>query len=162
MLYLMGAGILPIAYYKDELYLLFSREYNKHKGHVDWRDFGGTPENNETDIQTAVREGWEESAGFLGNKKNIYNLIKNNLVTKVNSNKYTVYVVLIEYDKTLPKKFREHFLKMYKKDKTKIAKNGFYEKDMLKWIKVKDIKKNMWMFTSWYKILVNKIYTKLK
>ena len=158
----MGAGILPVAYYKDELYLLFSREYNKYKGHVDWRDFGGTPENNESDIQTAVREGWEESAWFLGNKKNIHNLIKNNLVIKVKNKKYTVYVVLIEYDKTLPKKFREHFLKMYKKDKAKIAKNGFYEKDMLKWVKIKDIKKNMWMFTSWYKILVNRIYTKLK
>jgi D-alanyl-D-alanine carboxypeptidase len=158
----MGAGILPIAYYKNNLYLLFSREFNKYKGHVDWRDFGGTPENNETDLQTAVREGWEESSGFLGNKKDIHNLIKNNLVTTVSNNKYKVYVVLVEYDSTLPKKFREHFLKMFNKDKTKIAKNGFYEKDMIKWLKVKDLKKNMWMFTSWYKIIVKKIYDKLK
>ena len=98
----------------------------------------------------------------FGNKKDIHNLIKNNLVTTVSNNKYKVYVVLVEYDSTLPKKFREHFLKMFNKDKTKIAKNGFYEKDMLKWLKVKDLKKNMWMFTSWYKIIVNKIYDKLK
>ena len=67
----MGAGILPITLYKNDLYLLFSKEYKNYKGHVDWRDFGGTPENNETPKQTAIREGWEESSGFLGNKKHI-------------------------------------------------------------------------------------------
>ena len=42
----------------------FQGEYIDRDGRPDWRDFGGTPENNETDIQTAVREGWEESSGF--------------------------------------------------------------------------------------------------
>ena len=63
----------------------------------------------------------------------------------------------MEYDSTLPRNF-ENIFKMFNKDKTKIAKNGFYEKDMLKWLKVKDLK-NMWMFTSWYKIIVIKFMT---
>lgn len=158
----MGAGILPITLYKNDLYLLFSKEYKNHKGHVDWRDFGGTPENNETPKKTAIREGWEESSGFLGNKKDIKNLIENNLVSKVTNKGYTVYIVLIDYDKNLPAKFRKHFLNMYKKDKSKINKNGYYEKSHLKWIKVSELKKNMHLFTSWYKEIVKKIYKKLK
>ena len=158
----MGAGILPVSVYKNNLYLLFSREHTLYKGRYEWRDFGGTPENNETNMQTAIREGWEESSGFLGSKNNIKNLIKNNLITKVSSGGYTVYLVLIEYDKELPRKFRKHFMNMYKKDKSKICKNGFYEKDKLKWIKITDLKKNMGLFRNWYKKLVNKIYHKLK
>ena len=60
----MGAGILPISFHNDNLYLLFSKEYIDRDGRPDWRDFGGTPENNETDIQTAVRR-IKESSGFL-------------------------------------------------------------------------------------------------
>lgn len=157
----MGAGILPLSYHNNELYLLFSKEYRNYKGKPDWRDFGGTPEKNETILQTAIREGWEESSGFLGSKSNIEKLIRKNLVTKVNNNKYTVYVVLIEYDEKLPVKFKKHFTDMYKKDKSKICKNGFYEKSELRWIKVKNIYKHMDMFTSWYKPIVKKIYQKL-
>lgn len=158
----MGAGILPISFHNDNLYLLFSREYIDRDGRPDWRDFGGTPENNETDIQTAVREGWEESSGFLGTKKDIAKLIKNNLVSKVSNKGYTVYIVLIEYDDKLPGKFRKHFLEMLHKDKSKICKKGFYEKSELKWIKVSELKKNMHLFTKWYKHIVKKIYEKLK
>ena len=158
----MGAGILPVSVYKNNLYLLFSREHTLYKGRYEWRDFGGTPENNETVMQTAIREGWEESSGFLGSKLDIKKLIKNNLITKVSSNGYTVFIVLIEYDRDLPKKFRKHFMNMYRKDKSKICVNGLYEKDKLRWIKVTDIKKNMGLFRNWYKKLVNKIYDKLK
>ena len=157
----MGGGILPLSYHNNELYLLFSKEYNDYRGKPDWRDFGGTPEKNETTKQTAIREGWEESSGFLGSKSDIEKLIKNNLVSVVNNNKYTVYIVLIKYDEKLPTKFKKHFTDMYKKDKTKICKNGFYEKSELRWIKVKNLHKHMDMFTSWYKPIVRKIYDKL-
>ena len=154
----MGAGILPIAEFKGHEYLLFSREYSKINGKFDWRDFGGTPENDETIEETAIREGWEESAGFLGSKNNIKNLVKNKLIKKITTKIYTTYVVRIKYDKELPKKFREHFKKMYNKDKSKICKNGFYEKDMLKWIRVDKLKKNNHLFLPWYSKIVKQLY----
>ena len=157
----MGAGILPIAEYNGHDYLLFSREYLKRKGKVDWRDFGGTPENNETIEETAIREGWEETAGFLGSKNKIKNLIKNKLVKKIVTKTYTIYVVRIKYDKELPKKFREHFKKMYNKDKSKICKNGFYEKVMLKWIRVDKLPNHHGLFLPWYKKIVKQIYQKI-
>ena len=101
------SGILPVALHNNSFYFLFSREFLKgNKKIVDWRDFGGTPENNETTKETAIREGWEESSGFLGNKSSIKNLIENKLVCTVKSSSYTVYVVEIPYDKTLPQRFK--------------------------------------------------------
>ena len=83
----MGAGILPVATHKNSIYLLFSKEYQlKNKNKIDWRDFGGGKEGNETIKETAIREAWEESDGFLGSKKDIKHLIDNHLFTiKTNS-----------------------------------------------------------------------------
>jgi len=148
------AGILPLAIHNDKLYFLFSREYGKK----DWRDFGGKCENNETLEETAARECWEESSGFLGTQNNIAKLIKTKLLAKIVKKTYTIFVVLIDYDKDLPQKFSEHFKKMYKNDKTKICKNGFYEKDKLKWISIDKLPKYYHMFLPWYRKLVKKIY----
>ena len=89
----MGAGILPVALHNDKLYLLFSREFKKRNGKEDWRDFGGTPENNETSMETAVREGWEESMGFLGSKKDIKNLINNKLIDKLLRENIRIFIL---------------------------------------------------------------------
>ena len=158
-MYIMGAGILPVAFFEKNIYFLFSRE-NMHRNRtVDWRDFGGTPNHNETPRQTAIREGWEETMGFFGNKSAISKLIKEK--TKYVSkkrDKYCLYVVEVKMDKTLPKRFREHYLKMYKKDKSKIAKNGLYEKDKLRWIKLENLKRNKHLFKSWYYPIVLDIF----
>ena len=74
----MGAGILPIAFYKGKIYFLFSREeLNADSDPGLWSDFGGAKDNNESFFETAVREGYEETGGFLGSKKGIENLIQN-------------------------------------------------------------------------------------
>ena len=68
-----GSGILPVAIKNNKLYLLFSREYI-YSSYVDggkWSDFGGHKEGSESNKETAIREGWEESSGFLGNKIDI-------------------------------------------------------------------------------------------
>ena len=68
----MGAGILPVTVHRGKVYFLFSREYigSKDDGGL-WSDFGGSKEKNESFFDTAVREGYEESGGFLGNKSDI-------------------------------------------------------------------------------------------
>ncbi len=157
----MGAGILPVAFYNDSFYFLFSREnQKKNKKKIDWRDFGGTTENNETNKQTAIREGWEESDGFLGTQKDIKKLIENQTFYKIKTTHYFIYIVIIPYDKTLPSRFKKKFDKIAKSNPEKLAKNGFYEKDKLKWVKLENLPKHMDKFQPWYKKIVKKIYVK--
>lgn len=159
----MGAGILPVAIHNNNLYFLLSREntYDKFKHSGQWSDFGGKSEKNEKPIQTAAREGWEESMDFLGNENYIKHLLKNNVLKKISTKKYHCYVVLIKYDSNLPKKFREHWVKQYKKDPEYILEeNGFYEKDMLKWIRLDKLHiylKKPNFFRHWYKEIVKEV-----
>ena len=155
----MGAGILPVAFYNNSFYFLFSREYQlKNKKKVDWRDFGGKKENNETNKQTAIREGWEESDGFLGTQKDIKDLIEKKTFYKLKTKNYFIYIVNIPYDKTLPSRFKKKFDKIAKSNPEKLAKHGFFEKDKLKWIKLENLPKHMDKFQPWYKKIVKEIY----
>ena len=66
----MGAGVLPIAFYKGNIYFLFSREYiNSTDDGGLWSDFGGSKDKNESHKETAIRECCEEADSILGTKK---------------------------------------------------------------------------------------------
>ena len=154
----MGGGILPVAYHENDIYFLFSRESftKKHKGL--WSDFGGSKENRETQYETAIRECVEESCGILGNKDDIRILIKNNCITKIRDKGYSIYLVRVEYNKKIVKIFSEHFKKMLKDYPDLVKeKNGLFEKDKLRWIKLQDLKKNIHIFRPWYKKFIYKI-----
>ena len=148
----MGGGILPIAFHKGKIYFLFSREQIESK--VDpglWRDFGGASEKGESFFEAASREAHEESVGFLGSLKTIEKLIENKTLFTVTKQKHRTYIVLIKYDRTLPKRFRNKFLKIKKSNPELIKKhNGLYEKDMLKWMSYNEVK-NFPDFRKWYK-----------
>ena len=64
----MGAGLLPVAIYKNMLIFLMGKERNS----MLWCDFGGSKEKGETYFQTALREGYEESDKIIGSKNNLY------------------------------------------------------------------------------------------
>ena len=153
----MGGGILPVAIHKGNLYFLFSREYinSKDDGGL-WSDFGGSKEKNETFFQTALREGYEESDKIIGSKNTIKNLMKNSL-QEITINGYRTYVVLIDYNKGLPKKFRNRFLNVKENKPHLLCKKGLYEKDMIKWYSYNDIKKNFSEFRPFYKNIVSTI-----
>ena len=152
----MGAGVLPVTIYRNNVYFLFSREYinAKHDGGK-WSDFGGSKEKNESYFDTAVREGFEESAGFIGSKSEIKDLVKTQFVKTITLPEgWRTYIVYIPYDATLPKRFRDNFLEVKKNNPEKINKNGYYEKDMLKWVrsdKLKDFNKQA---RPWYKSVI--------
>ena len=148
----MGGGILPVAFHKGKIYFLFSREQiNAPSDPGLWSDFGGAKDNNETFFETAVREGHEESGGFLGSKKRIQSLIENKTLYTITRGKHRTFVILIDYDKTLPKRFRNKFLKIKKNQPELIKKhNGLYEKDMLKWMSYNEVKSFPY-FRKWYK-----------
>ena len=153
----MGGGVLPVAIHKGKLYFLFSREYinSKDDGGL-WSDFGGSKDNDETYFETALREGYEESDKIIGSKNNIKKLMKNSL-QQITINGYRTYVVLINYDKDLPKKFRNKFLYIKENKPHLLCKKGLYEKDMIKWYSYQDIKKNFNKFRPFYKNIVRTI-----
>ena len=153
----MGGGVLPVAIHKGKIYFLFSREYinSKDDGGL-WSDFGGSKDNDETYFQTALREAYEESDKIIGSKNTIKNLMKNSL-HEITINGYRTYVVLIDYNKDLPKKFRDKFLSIKENKPHLLCKNGLYEKDMLKWYSYNDIKKNFNKFRPFYKNITRAI-----
>lgn len=154
----MGGGILPVALHNNTIYFLFSREYihSKDKGGL-WSDFGGSREGNETYKETAVREGFEESSGILGSKKNIENLINNYTLKTITVNGFREYLVIINYDPLLPKRFREYFLKVKRDHPNMINKNGYFEKDKLAWVSINNLDKFQKNFRPWYKNIIKKI-----
>ena len=158
----MGGGILPLAIHNNQFYFLFSREvYHNNKSdditEYRWSDFGGKKDNNETYFETALREGFEESNGFLGNIKNIKNLMDHHLITTIHCNKYNTYIVLIDYDEDLPKNFEDEFNRVKLVNPEKICKDGLYEKDKLKWITYKDLENNIPLFRKHYVKTIRKI-----
>lgn len=137
-----GAGILPFAVNGNKIYVLLSREYI----HADtnggtWSDFGGGQSKGESFTSTAIREGWEESDGILGSKQKLKRMVKQNTLKILSVPGYKSFLVKVDYDPTLPKKFRKKFLDAKKKNPKIINKNGMKEKDMLKWVETSNLKK---------------------
>jgi len=156
------AGILPVAINNDKIYFLLSRETvdYKWKDSGKWSDFGGSIEKGETIITTAIREGCEETMGMLGNEKKLEKRINENLVKKYKVNHYTTYVIQIDYDKDFVRKFRKKYKNVLNNEKKKhliYEKNGLYEKDMVKWVELKDIKKFYPKLRNWYKYVLKAV-----
>lgn len=51
--------------------MLLAKESYDHT----WSGFGGRAEKGENELDTAVREGWEESMGFLGNRDDLRKML---------------------------------------------------------------------------------------
>ena len=158
----MGAGILPFTIYKGQLLFLFGRE-NKDKYHSDiskkclWSDFGGSKEGNESYKETAIREGFEESSGFFGSKKDIKHLIDKKCLHEIEHHRYKSFLVYIPYDDKLVSTFRKQFLYLKKNEPEMYNTKGLYEKDMIKWVpynKLRNFKHDVRIF---YKGIITKM-----
>lgn len=143
------AGILPTSVFNGKRYYLIGRESLKIKFKESglYSDFGGGIEKNETKLNAAIREGFEETIGIIGDKKVIRNLIRNKLYKKVNINNEVIYVVKIKYDKNLPNKFKHKYKTLYsflKKSPKNIQKKfkSYLEKDKVMWLTKEEMIKN--------------------
>lgn len=153
----MGAGFLPFTIHRKQVYFLFSRECKKTSKNK-WSDFGGSKEKNETVIETASREGFEETDGLFGNQDDVRELIETNTKKIIYlGSDYTTYLVYIPYDNMLPKDFRSKFINVKKTHPELICKNGYYEKDMLKWINYNKLSTFIKDVRSWYKFVIYQI-----
>ena len=153
----MGAGILPIALYKGVIYLLLGQERNNNL----WSDFGGSSNPNETPFKTAIREGYEELNGFLGNKHSLKTKVNSNLVLSISYKKYTTYIFNINYDEYLPIYFDNvnSFVEVNVNDTIMKDHNGLFEKKKIKWIKLKDYNEdnNILKLRTWYKPIIDSV-----
>ena len=83
----MGAGILPSTIHNGKLYFLFGKEGKYEDSAPGFSDFGGGTDNNESFIETAIREAGEEFTGFLGNDMDIRR-ISNKIARKATKKSY--------------------------------------------------------------------------
>ena len=137
----MGAGILPMAFNGVCMVFLLGKEQNN-----EWSDFGGTSLNkHETTFNTALREGYEELSGLLGNpdkfKKQIINNYIGPYVECSNSQRYTTYIFKIDYDEALVKYFNRNydFVKRTTPSIINTLDNGLYEKKEIAWFTKEEI-----------------------
>ena len=149
---ILGAGIIPISKFNNRIYFLLGRDVAYQK----WSDFGGKSEKYETAIDTAVREGYEETSGFLGSQEIIKdNIIKNDFpIFKTNNNRHSCYLVKIKYQKELPNYMNNNF-NFLKANLPKIvdSNNGLYEKDYIAWFTIDELK-NFTEFRTYFKDIV--------
>ena len=132
----MGAGILPIAYNSFTIFYLLGKEQNN-----EWSDFGGSPNfKYESRFHTAIREGYEETNGFLGNKFELGKKVKNNLLGSYSNQRYTTYIFQQEYDELLPKYYNQNYNFVNENYPLIIKdKNGLYEKKEIGWFSKDEI-----------------------
>ncbi|NGX47889.1 MAG: hypothetical protein K1000chlam3_01274 [Chlamydiae bacterium] len=122
-----GGGVLPYCVQNNEVYFLLSKEgYGRAKN--TWCDFGGGKNKEETVIQTAAREGWEESRDILDDKETIQGKIS--LASSIGLKKYKMFFMKIENPSTITNKefTKRKFSKHCRMEKTKIA-----------WVKADDV-----------------------
>lgn len=115
-----GAGVLPYCIINNETYFLLSKEgYGRAKN--TWCDFGGSKDKGETPLQTAAREGWEESRDLLGNRKKLEKRLAT--ASSIHFQSYQLYFLKIENpQKITNEKFRKKKYRQFCRiEKTQIA-----------------------------------------
>jgi len=144
----MGAGIMPIAVYKETLFVLLGKERFKENKKNLWCDFGGSVDkNNKFEINnpyyTAIREGVEELNGLLGDFKILKNKVDQNLLCNISNKNDTYHSFLfnIDYDINLPIYFNNQNKFIEEKLYNIItANNGLFEKSEIKWFSINQLK----------------------
>ena len=154
----MGAGILPITIYDNKIYLLFGkeREIDKTPG---WSDFAGGQDNNESQFETALREGTEELTGFLGSEKDLKKMLKKCGTYNVDWKTYRTHIFPMKYDELLPYYYNNNQRFLQKRLNPKIIEDSkIFEKEEIKWIPIDDLKKMRKKFRSFYQNIVDILY----
>lgn len=154
-----GAGILPFARHEGFIYLFLGRE-NVEGGHSasgQWSDFGGGKENDETELETALREGEEELNGLFGNREILSNLVKQTDIVIKTKTFYT-YLIEVKYDKLKVDELKiKYEYALQNTPDMVFAHNGLYEKDRGIWLKLEDVEEFRPKLRRWYHHIMNKI-----
>lgn len=156
-MYMVAAGILPIAIHRGKLFFLFGKENPMEDSAKGWSDFGGTLENSDTPLETAIRECSEELTGFLGNPSQIARLVSPSKYYKVLHNNYHVYIIkLPEYDPKLPIYYNNnHSFLWNRMDKNMLNSSKLFEKIEIKWFSESELRTKRSKFRCFYREIVD-------
>ena len=142
---MVAGSILPVCIYKNKLHFLFGKENKKENSAKGWSDFGGSSEGNETPYQTALREGMEESSGFINPielaKKGVYKIVHGS---------YHIFIVKMEYDAQLPFYFKRMHQFVANK-MPELLNTVLFEKQELQWFSIDDVIKRRSEFRLFYR-----------
>lgn len=155
----MGAGILPTTIHNNKLYFLFGKE-NKYADTPGWCDFGGGTEKGETFMKTTLREGTEETTGFLGSEQDLSKMLKKHGTYNIDfsDGKYRMHIFPYEYDEKLPFYYNNNQRFLQKRlDPNLIKKSKIFEKAEIKWVCVDDLPKMRKDFRFYFKVVVDDI-----
>ena len=164
----MGAGILPATIHNGKLCFLFGKENKYEDSARGFSDFGGGTDNKETFYQTALREGVEESTGFLGSEKDINKMLKKygtyNIDYDSNSHStYRMHIFPMEYNPWLTHYYNNNQRFLQKRLDGKIIKNSkIFEKEEIKWICIDQLKKNKKQFRPYFQNIIDKMLEQQK
>ena len=155
---MVGAGLLPAAVHKGEIYLLFGRE-NELNDTPGWADFGGGTKRNETILEAATREGSEELNGLLGSQTTLKKVAVRRKIAELKFKTYTTIVFKTEYDEKLEEYYSNNyrFFEKYLPAAKKNPHNGLLEKAEIRWFSFADLRKNRSKFRPFYRNMVDMI-----
>jgi 8-oxo-dGTP pyrophosphatase MutT (NUDIX family) len=143
----MGAGILPTTIHKGKLYFLFGKENKYEDSAPGFSDFGGGTDNNETFLETAIREAGEELTGFLGNDSDIRKMLHKNGTYNIDyasngHNTYRMHIFPYEYNVWLPYYYNNNQRFLQKRLSPRIFKTTkIFEKSEIRWFCIDELKK---------------------
>jgi hypothetical protein len=164
----MGAGILPTTIHDGKLYFLFGKENEFEDSAEGFSDFGGGTDNQESYLETAIREGCEELTGFLGSEKDVRRLLKRSGIYSVDyvspdpkfPNPYRVHIFPINYDEKLPFYYNNNQRFLQKRLDRKVRKESkIFEKEEIRWVCVDDLIRMKSKFRSFFQHIVDDIYS---
>jgi hypothetical protein len=159
---MVASSILPVALHKGKLYFLFGKENEMEDSAPGFSDFGGRVENDESIIETALREGSEELCGFLGEPDNIREMLKGGVFPLLHET-YHIHIFSMIFDENLPCFFTNHHRFLWKRmDKNVLNSSKFFEKQEIRWFSVEDMRKNKNQFRGFYQKIVDMILSKTK
>lgn len=177
---MVAGSILPVAWHCGKLMFLFGKEHNLEVSNRGWSDFGGGCEDcHESDsvgvrtrkvYNTAVREGVEETTGFLGTIASIRNKLRqanrNNKLDKYMSlthNTYTIYFMPIQYDEKLPTYYHDNRQLIWNNINRKyINKTNLFEKIKVDWFSEEDMRRRRNEFRGFYRETIDRILAKVE
>lgn len=160
----MGAGILPTTIINGKLYFLFGKENKYEDSAPGFSDFGGGTDNNETFLETAIREGGEELTGFLGSDNDVKKMLKKHGTFNIDyklDDKYGTYrchIFPMIYDPMLEVYYNNNQRFLQKRlDSSIIKKTKIFEKAEIKWVCIDNISKMMKQFRSYFQNIAQMI-----
>jgi 8-oxo-dGTP pyrophosphatase MutT (NUDIX family) len=157
----MGAGILPTTIHNGKLYFLFGKEYKYEKSAPGFSDFGGGTDNNESYLETAVREAGEELTGFLGSDADVRKLLTRHgtyiIDNKTDGHKtYRMHIFPFEYNHWLPYYYNNNQRFLQKKLDPNVIKNTkIFEKEEIRWICVDELQKMRPQFRHYFRNIID-------